>query len=363
MVVEELDTPAVVVDLDVMERNLVRMANYCRDQSINLRPHNKTHKIPELARRQIESGAIGITVAKVGEAEVMVHSAITDVLIAYPVVGTEKAQRLCRLAERARLSVAIDSEAVAVSLSRVAAERGVSLGILVELDVGVHRCGFANERAALALAQAVTDLKGLEFKGLMFYPGHIMDPATPLELVKQVNDQLDRTYEVFHHAAIPLRVVSGGSTPTAYFSGEFHGVNEIRPGMYPFYDRNMLGSQVARLEDCAVSVIVTVVSTTVPGWAIVDGGSKTFSSDRYLVGDGRGFGMIKEDPNAMLGDLSEEHGHVNISHTQRKYKVGERLSVIPNHVCSTINMHDEIFGIRRNHVEAKWEVAARGRVR
>ena len=148
--------------------------------------------------------------------------------------------------------------------------------------------------------------------------------------------------------------MSGGSTPTAYDAHLFRGVNEIRPGMYIFNDRNMVGIGVAGIEDCALSVMVTVVSNSVSGRAIVDGGSKTFSSDRYLAGDGKGFGLIREDPHAELEDFSEEHGHLNIKRSTRQYKVGERLTMIPNHVCSTVNMHNEIYGVRGEHVETVW---------
>lgn len=364
MFVSELETPAVIIDLDVMERNLSRMADYCRANNIRLRPHTKSHKIPELAQAQIRSGATGITVAKIGEAEVMINAGMTDILIAYPIVGQDKARRLAELAERANITVSLDSEEAARSISEAASAQKVTVGILVEIDVGFGRCGIANENELLALAQKVSDLPGLEFKGLMFFPGQfVAGEEKRAALRHDVNDLLSRTLETFERAGVPVATISGGSTPTAREGHLFCGVNEIRPGMYIFNDRNMVGVGVAEVNDCALSVVVTVVSNSVSGRAIIDGGSKTFSSDRYLAGDGQGFGLIKEDIDALLEGFSEEHGHLNIRNSKRQFRVGERLTVIPNHVCSTVNMHNEVYGVRGDRVETVWQVAGRGKVR
>jgi D-serine deaminase-like pyridoxal phosphate-dependent protein len=364
MHISELETPAVVVDLDVMDQNLVRMADYCREHKLLLRPHTKSHKIPELAQRQIASGAKGITVAKLGEAEVMLNAGITDILIAYPIVGEEKTTRLARIAEQAKITVALDSEEAVRGISAAATRQGSTIGVLVEMDVGFGRCGLGNENDLLALAKVITELPGLEFKGLMFFPGHFtVGPEQRAVLRAQVNDYLDRSLETFARAGLPLAIVSGGSTPTAYESSLFHGVNEVRPGMYIFNDRTTAGIQAASFNDCALSVVVTVVSTAVPGHAIVDGGSKTFSSDRYQAEDGIGFGLVKEDHAAIVERLSEEHGILNVARSERRHRVGDRLSIIPNHVCTTLNMHDEVYGVRGEQVEKVWRVAGRGKVR
>jgi len=367
MLINELDTPALIVDLDVMERNLSRMAAYCGEHGLRLRPHTKTHKIPELARKQIESGATGLTVAKLDEAEVMIDAGLDDLLIAYPIVGPTKTHRLADLAQRATITVSLDSETAARGISAAVLERGVpssrSVNILVELDVGFRRCGVPNETEALDLAQIITSLPGLNFHGLMFFPGHFgVDPDERKVLRAQVNELLDRCLEAFARARIPLHTISGGSTPSRYESHLFHGVNETRPGTYIFNDRNTVGVSAANIDDCALSVLVTVVSTSVSGHAAIDGGSKTFSSDRYQAEDGRGFGLIKDDPAVEIERLSEEHGHLNIAHSERKYRVGDRLAVIPNHVCSTVNMHDEIYGVRGERVETVWKVAGRGKI-
>jgi D-serine deaminase-like pyridoxal phosphate-dependent protein len=321
MLISELETPAVIVDLDVMERNLSRMADYCRQHRLLLRPHTKSHKIPALAKLQLSSGAIGITVAKLGEAEVMLNAGITDILIAYPIVGDEKTTYLAKLAQQASISVALDSEEAARGISSAATRQGTRIGVLIEMDVGFGRCGLGNENDLLALAQTITTLPGLEFRGLMFFPGHFgVGPEQRSALRIQVNDFLNRSLETFARADLPLSIVSGGSTPTAYESSLFHGVNEVRPGMYIFNDRNTVGIDAASLEDCALSVIVTVVSTAVGGRAIVDGGSKTFSYDRYQAGDGRGYGLVKEDPVVEVERFSEEHGHLNVERSEHHSK-------------------------------------------
>ena len=361
--VADLETPSLIVDLDVMERNLSRMADYCRSKNLRLRPHTKSHKIPELAQRQLSHGAQGITVAKIGEAEVMLDAGITDILIAYPIVGTGKAEKLADLATRADVTVALDSAAVAQAISAEANRKDARVGVLVELDVGFRRCGVSSEDEVLSLARTITDLPGLAFKGLMFFPGHLQVLEDErAELRAGVNDFLERSLAKLHAADLPVTIVSGGSTPTAREGHLFSGVNEIRPGMYIFNDRNMMGIGIATLEDCALSVVATVVSTSVSGRAIIDAGSKTLSSDRHHAGDGRGFGMVKTDRDAELEQLSEEHGHLNISRSSREYRVGERIEIIPNHVCSTVNMHNRIYGVKGERVETVWEVTGRGKV-
>jgi D-serine deaminase-like pyridoxal phosphate-dependent protein len=363
MLITELDTPALIVDLDVMERNLSRMAAYCREHELRLRPHTKTHKIPELARKQIQSGASGITVAKLDEAEVMINAGLDDVLIAYPIVGPTKTHRLADLAQRATITVSLDSETAARGISAAVSERQSTVNILVELDVGFGRCGVPSETEALNLAQTITSLPGVNFQGLMFFPGHFgVDPEQRKTLRADVNELLDRCLNSFARAGIPLHTISGGSTPSRYESDLFHGMNETRPGTYIFNDRNTVGVSAASLDDCALSVLVTVVSTSVFGHAAIDGGSKTFSSDRYQAEDGRGFGLVKDDPAVEIERFSEEHGHLNIARSERRYRVGDRLAVIPNHVCSTVNMHDEIYGVRGERVEVVWKVAGRGKV-
>jgi len=361
MRISEIETPAVVVDLDIIDRNVSRMAEYCRAKNLNLRPHTKTHKIPELAKLQLAGGACGITVAKIGEAEVMVAAGITDILIAYPLVGIGKLERLARLAAEAKISVALDSEEVARAISQELKSRDANVGVLIEVDVGFRRCGVGTAGEVLTLAQKVRELPNLDFRGLMFFPGHFQVPADErAALLPTVNDLLRESLGKLERAGISVSTVSGGSTPTAREGHLFHGVNEIRPGMYIFNDRNMVGIGIAQLENCALSILTTVVSTSVEGRAVIDGGSKTFANDHHQAG---GFGIVREDPDGELEALSEEHGHLNTRNSTYDYRVGKRLSIIPNHCCSTVNMHDEIYGVRNGAVEVIWGIKGRGKVR
>jgi D-serine deaminase-like pyridoxal phosphate-dependent protein len=363
MKLDGLDTPSVLVDVDIMTANLDRLAGYCREHRLNLRPHVKTHKIPELAQLQIMKGAVGVTAAKLGEAEVMVDGGVEDVLLAYPVYGEIKWKRLVALARRARISVALDSLAVAQGISRHAQEGGVRIPILVEFDTGMRRCGLTIGREAIGTLERIIELPALDYQGLLIYPGHfLVSWERRNQLLTLENQQLSHLLGLLDDAGIPYPVISASSTPTAYMSHQFENINEVRPGTYIFNDRNTVGCQAAVLEDCAVSVLTTVVSTSIPGKAAIDGGSKTFSSDKFLSGDGVGFGHVMGDPGTVVEYLSEEHGHLVLANATRRYRVGHRVRVIPNHVCPCINMHDRIYGIRKDEVVIEWRVSARGAV-
>lgn len=364
MKVHELDTPAVIIDVDVMERNLSRLAAYCSKHGLALRPHTKTHKIPELAHRQIQHGAKGITVAKLGEAEVMAEAGLQDALIAYPILGEAKIRRLMDLTEKARIIVSTDSLEVACGWS--SAFRGASqkLDVLVEFDTGFGRCGLPIEPASIAIVEQIAELPGLEYRGVLVYPGHLL--AEPREREKMMPEEIRRLrhlIELLAEAGLEPEVVSGGSTPTATSSHRFEGLTEIRAGTYIFNDRNEVGCGVAGFEDCAATVLTTVVSTSVAGRAVVDGGSKTFSADRLLIGDRGGYGYILDAPDVALAGLSEEHGHLDLTGSTRKLKVGDRLRIVPNHICACMNLHDTVWGIQGDDVVAVWKVSARGRIR
>jgi D-serine deaminase-like pyridoxal phosphate-dependent protein len=363
MRVQDLDTPAVVVDLDVLESNIARMAAYCRSAGFALRPHIKTHKIPEIARLQIAAGARGITVAKVGEAEVMVAAGIDDVLIAYPVIGADKARRVAALARRAKVAVALDGVESARALSGAAAEAGATVGVLVDLDVGFHRTGVPTVAATADLARAVSRMPGLRFAGLFCYPGHIRGPAEQqAPALAAVQALLAEARDALAAGGLPVEVVSSGSTPTARHSGLTPAATEIRPGTYVFNDVSYHSVGANTLDECALTVHMTVVSTAVAGQAILDGGTKTLTSDR-CAGKIEGHGHVRELPDAVIVKCNEEHGWVDVSRCSRPPKVGDRVSVIPNHVCPVVNLHDTVHGVRNGVVEVSWRVAARGLVR
>jgi len=364
MHVSELDTPALVVDLDILETNLREMAAYCALHGLKLRPHTKTHKIPAIARRQIESGAHGITVAKLGEAELMARNGFDDILIAYPIVGPSKLARLIELSKKARIAVSTDSLIVAEGISRAAHAAGTKIGLLAEMDAGLRRCGVQSPDELVALARALTRLPNIDFLGLMFFPGQVrVSPPEQAPLLKGIDDRLREAQERLLRSGIEVKGVSGGSTPTAYQSHHMKTVTEIRPGTYVFNDMNTATIGAADVAHCALTVHVTVVSTAVKGRAVIDGGSKTFSGDLLRGGAGRGFGYLLEDPAVVLESMSEEHGHLNIETTSRSFKIGDRLRFVPNHVCTTVNMHNEVWGARTDEVVEHWIVEGRGLVK
>ena len=360
MNINDLDTPALLIDLDVMEANLNRVADYTREHGLRLRPHTKTHKIPELARRQIELGAAGITVAKTAEAEVMLRANPPDLLVAYPVLGKQKLERLMRVANDTSATVALDSLASARALSEAAAAAGRTIGVLVEMDAGLHRVGVAPGSALLELVREVSKMPGLRFEGLTFYPGHI-------RRMDDVSDEALANLSAFRHRAVAevegdgqrVGIVSGGSTPTLFRSHEIARLTEIRPGTYIFNDRNTVLAGACTWDDCAASILTTVVSTAVADQVIIDGGSKTFSSDRS---EAPGFGHFPAAPSAVLDRMNEEHGFVDVRNAETAWSVGAKVRVIPNHVCVAMNLHEQVYGVRGDQVEEVWRVEGRGKL-
>ena len=363
MTIDQLETPALVVDLNILEANIRRVADYAQRHSLLLRPHTKTHKIPAIAHKQMAAGSHGLTVAKSGEAEVMAKAGFDNILLAYPIFGEEKLRRLAMLAREKKITIAVDSAVTAEAISHAARAAGSTIDLLVELDVGLRRCGVASAEDAATLAKAIDQLPGVRFAGLNFYPGHIwVPPAEQTVLLGELSARLAEVLDTLSRSGLNCEIVSGGSTPTALQSHLIEGMTEIRPGTYVFNDCNTMGVGACSLSDCALQVIVTVISNAVPGRAMVDGGSKTFSGDRLGSGTKLGFGYVREHPEIFFEGMSEEHGHLDLSSLGHSLPVGERLSIIPNHVCACVNMHDRIWYHRNGVVEGSWEVAGRGRV-
>lgn len=359
----ELETPALLIDLDIMEANLRKLADYGQKHNLRVRPHTKTHKIPALARRQLDLGAAGLTVAKVGEAEVMLEAQPSNVLVAYPIVGAKKLQRLTQVARKTSVTVSLDSLVVAGQLSEAAKAEGIEIGVLAEVDVGLGRVGVPPGDALIQLIRGIERLPGLRWEGIAFYPGQIKSVDEEGErALKSLGELLDRILGDLRAASLHAKIVSGGSTPTLFHSHRLPAVNEIRPGTYIFNDRNTALTGGCTFDECAASIMVTVVSTAVPGQMIVDGGSKTFSSDRQSAGSEVSFGRLVEAPDAVFTKMNEEHGFIDLHRTARKFDVGDRVHIIPNHVCVAMNLHECVYGIRGGAVEQVWRVAGRGKL-
>lgn len=356
-----LETPAAVVDLGRMERNLQRAADYARQHDLALRPHVKTHKSPLVAAEQLRLGAAGLTCATPYEAEVM-SMVGDDLLVAYPPVGPLRAASIARLAQRARVTVALDSERAIVDIAAAARELGVTVGVYVELDLGMHRVGVPSAAAAVALAKRVCAESSLEYRGIAFYPGHVREPVDEQDAaLEALGTSLGAALEELSKAGVPARVVSGGSTPTIWRSHEISGVTEIRPGTYVFNDRTTAAVGACARDECALSVLATVVSTAVPGQAVIDAGTKALGREPMRGVEGEGFGALLDRPEVVVMRMSEEHGILDIARTDWRPRVGDRVRVVPNHVCIVVHLNDLMYGVRGVTVERSWRVEARGR--
>ncbi len=354
MNIEDLDTPVLTVDLEVMEKNIQYMAEHCRKLDIQLRPHIKTHKVPEIAHMQLEAGANGIACQKLGEAEVMAAAGIRDILITYNIVGEHKLDRLSRLAKRVNLMVTVDSIDVAYGISKKAEEDDFEVGVLVELDTGGGRCGVQSPKEALKLAKGIIKLHGLNFKGIMTYPSH--ERAKPF---------FEETFRLLRREGLDAEVISGGGTGHEATSKEM-GCTETRSGSYIFEGpkRIRIPDNPPNPETCALRLIATVVSIPTPNRVIVDAGEKSltlFTNFFHPQPPPSHYGYIVEYPEAKMRGMYVEHGLIDASACKHKFKIGERISIIPVHQGMTLNLHDELVGVRKGKVEVIWQIAARGK--
>jgi len=351
-IAREYGTPAVVIDLDKVARNIARVQSICDAAGVANRPHIKTHKSPELARLQREAGARGITCQKLGEAEVFADAGFDDILISYNILGEEKTERLGALARRADITIAADNPVTIDGLVRAGEIAGRPIGVVIECDTGRKRAGVETAAEAIALAKRAAQRPELAFRGFMFYPTETSWPET----------------QAFHDAALAgvreaglePTLVSTGGTPNLANVGRLAGATEHRAGTYIFNDRMMMACGAASLDDCALSVLTTVVSRAAPERGILDAGSKTLTADPG--GELDGYGMILEHPTARIKGFAEEHGFLDLSRCNEKPNIGDIVRVIPNHVCVVVNMVDRMIAVRGNELIGEMPVAARGRI-
>jgi D-serine deaminase-like pyridoxal phosphate-dependent protein len=360
--VEALDTPCLVVDLDRMDTNIRAWQDAIGAYGVNLRPHVKTHKVPELAQLQVNAGAGGITVAKVSEAEVFAAGGIKDIFIAYPVIGEEKWRRAAELARTCRLTVGVDSEIGARGLSKAAEAAGSTIRVRVEIDLGMNRAGIPPEQAQ-SLCRLATTLPGLELAGLFGYRSVGFRGANgrpPAELGKEEGELIVALAEELRSNGLPIDEISVGSTPTGRYAAQVPGVTEVRPGTYIFGDYMSAELKYITYDDVALSILCTVVSRPAADKATVDGGSKTFCGDvspekLKLKGYAKAIGM-----DAYVETMNEEHGVVRLG-PGADPKVGDKVAFYPIHVCTTVNLSDELVGVRNGKVEQVFPVLARGK--
>ncbi len=358
--VDEIPTPALLLDETIVRRNIDRLVQYGDSHHISIRPHTKTHKNKFLAQLQLDAGCQGLTVAKVGEAEVMAD-VCDDLLLAYPAVDAARTDRIARLAERITIRVAVDNALALEQLERSAAETGTFVGILVDIDVGLGRTGVSTIEESLDLARVAANSRHLRLDGIMVYPGHVWSASEnqgqPLSLV---SDKLAQVIDLWRREGLEAGIVSGGSTPTAYQSHLVPQLTEIRPGTYIFNDLNELRAGYCTQADCAATIVATVVSNAVKNQVVLDCGSKTLTSD--LCGPARdsGHGMIVEYPDAKIVKLSEEHAQVDISRCGAAPRLGQRVRVIPNHICPCVNLMNSVWWVDAQGYATPLRIDSRG---
>ena len=351
MRVKDLDTPAIVIDRRIVEANLRRAQEHADRQGKKLRPHIKTHKLPMFAKRQLELGAIGITCQKIGEAEVMADAGITDIFIPYNIIGRPKLERLKALHDRIMLSVTADSAETVGGYGATFADAAHPLSVLIECDTGGGRCGVQSPANAVALAKRIASHPGLRFGGLMTYP--------PRQKISEVDAWLRNALALFQAEDIAVERVSVGNSPDFYAPQSATSATELRPGTYIYSDRMQIAFGHGTLENCALTVLATVVSRPTPDRAILDTGSKSLAAD---LSPAPGHGHIVEYPDAVITTLNEEHGIVDLSHSARKPAIGDKVRVIPNHVCVVSNLFDVVHLVEDGEVVEQAPVAARGKL-
>lgn len=368
MAMADVDTPALVIDLDAFERNLKRMAEAAAKAGVKLRPHAKTHKSPIIGLKQMALGAVGLCCQKVSEAEVMVQGGVTDVCITNEVVGPRKLDRLAALAHQARISVAVDHVAAIDELAAAARRTGVQIGVLVEINVGGNRCGVEPGAPAVALAQQIAHEKGLTFAGLHAYHGraqHLRTLAERREAIATAVDSARRTRGLLAAAGLACDIISGAGTGTFELEAASGVYNELQAGSYCFMDadyarnKNANGGRYDTFEH-ALFVYATVMSTPLPERAVIDAGLKSFSFDSGVPEVTGLAGAVYERP-------SDEHGNLNVATCNVRPRLGDKILLIPGHCDPTINLHDWYIGVRGMstagaRVESVWPVAARGAV-
>lgn len=353
----ELDTPALLIDLDKMESNIQTMADYFTTVNAALRPHLKTHKTPMLAHKQIAAGAIGITCAKLGEAEAVIHAGIRDVLVANQIIGRQKIARLVNLAKQSEIMVAVDNAQNVTDISAAAAAKGVTVRILIEVNTGMNRCGVEPGQPALELARHVLRSPNLQFEGLMGYEGHTVAKPNYAERKAAARQSVQLLVDTKHHLekhGVPVSIMSGGGTGTFSITGSVPEMTEVQAGSYIFMDAtygNVEG--VGEHFACALTVLATVVSCPTPERVIVDTGMKVLAKE-FGIPQPLGIEGLE------MAGLSEEHGKMNAD-ASVSLTPGDKLEILPTHCCTTVNLHERYYGIRDGIVESVWDIAARGK--
>lgn len=360
-ITKHIPTPFLFIEEEVLRRNIGRIHDYADSQGFAVRPHIKTHKSLQIAGMQLDSGAAGLAVAKVQEAEVMAKLGPVDLTIAYPAVGISRAQRITRLSLKNPVRVAVDTKYAMEELAGEAVKHGTVIGILVMFDAGLHRCGIADPNRVVKLSQFAEARPGLRFDGIQMYLGHLYgDAARDPQSFERINQSWEPVYEALCNSGLKPETVSSGSTPSLKNTHLVRHINEIRVGTAILNDYFVLKFNHCATKDCAARVVGTVVSDVVQGRVIIDAGSKALSAKQLLRNKNLEMGAVVEYPDARITRLHEEHGWVDVSSCNHLPKVGERLSIIPVNVSLCINLYDHFYLITCDGSLQKQRVDARG---
>ena len=359
-----LDTPTLLLDVNQMEKNIADIAKFAKEAGVIYRPHTKTHKSIEIAKRQVKAGAIGVTVAKVGEAEVMAGGGIDDILIAYPLVAEAKHRRVKKLMEKAQITVAVDSVVQANIMNQFFSEEK-PLNVWIKVNSGLNRAGVEPNEECVELAKHIRKLPALELSGIFTHAGHSYAAKSREEVEKIANEEAEavvKSANLCEEAGIKITHRSVGSTPTFQIAGQVKGITEIRPGNAVFYDMVQVGLGVAKREQCALTVLTSIVSKKADR-IVIDAGSKTLALDQGAHGNASiaGHGYVKEYPTFVIERLSEEHGVIPMDE-KMDVALNERLIIIPNHACVVANLFDAYVVHQDGKVIDEWKVDARGRL-
>ena len=349
--IQDIDTPAVIVDLKIVKENINAYQKYCNDVGITLRPHIKTHKIPALAKLQVKAGAVGITAQKISEAEAIIsEGGIDDVLITYNIIGEKKLRALLDLAKRVKVSVVADSSFCVKGLSKTFKGAGEPISVLVECDTGANRCGVTSPHLACELAELINRSPGLIFGGLMTYP--------PTSQAQKINSFLSNAKKLIEAKNIAVNTISVGGSPDMWKVQDIPVATEYRIGTYIFNDRSLVEKEICSEDQVALTVLATVVSTPTKTRAIIDAGSKVLTTDLFGMKD---HGRIVNFPDLRIVQLTEEHGTI-VSDQNTNLEIGQKILIIPNHACVVTNMLDEVTVITAERNVGNMKVIGRGKV-
>jgi D-serine deaminase-like pyridoxal phosphate-dependent protein len=369
MTIIDLPTPSVLIESSRLTRNLDRMQAAASAGGVRLRPHAKTHKLPVVARMQIDKGAVGICCAKLGEAEVFADAGIENIRLPYP-LHPVNADRVFALADRIALSFITDDPAIARQWSAKAVAAKRTLDILIKVDVGFHRCGIDPGESAARIIQEIAALPGLRFRGLLSHAGQAYAAKSDSEVASIARGEAMLLRELASRSGVPCEEISVGATPTARFSAREQGITEIRPGNYAYFDRTQVGLAAAAWSDCALTVLARVVSRPARDRIILDSGSKTLTNDgarSFTTVDGHGAVLAdvygsEPDPSLVIERLSEEHANVRVAQGDSRLATGDLVRIVPNHSCVVSNLVDRVWLVDGDTVLESLPVAARGRI-